>query len=240
MPSPSPTPPQHVAIIMDGNGRWAKKRFLPRLMGHRAGTNSTKAMVEACNDLGVKYLTVYAFSSENWARPLTEVDALMKLMIEMTRREIDGMMRNNVRFRALGNLDKLPEATRRELEAGIERTKNNTGIQFNIAVSYGGREEIVDAARHIARQAKEGTLDPDALDEATFTRHLYLPDLPDPELLIRTGGDLRISNFLLWQVAYTELYVTDVLWPDFGKKELLKAIEEYHKRQRRFGKVLDE
>lgn len=239
MPS-APLPPQHIAIIMDGNGRWAKKRFMPRLMGHRAGTNSTKAMVEACNDLGVKYLTVYAFSSENWARPFTEVDALMKLMIEMTRREIDGMMANNVRFRALGNLAKLPEATRRELETGIERTRNNTGVQFNIAVSYGGREEIVDAARHIARQARDGALDPEALDEAAFTRHLYLPDLPDPELLIRTGGDLRISNFLLWQVAYTELYVTDVLWPDFGKKELLKAIDEYHKRQRRFGKVLDD
>lgn len=240
MPSPALPPPQHIAIIMDGNGRWAKKRLMPRLMGHRAGTNSTKAMVEACNDLGVKYLTVYAFSSENWARPFTEVDALMKLMIEMTRREIDGMMRNNVRFCALGNLSKLPDATRRELEAGIERTKNNTGIQFNIAVSYGGREEIVDAARRIARAARDGTLDPEALDEAAFTRHLYLPDLPDPELLIRTGGDLRISNFLLWQVAYTELYVTDVLWPDFGKTELLKAVEEYHKRQRRFGKVLDE
>jgi len=239
MPS-APLPPQHIAIIMDGNGRWAKKRFMPRLMGHRAGTNSTKAMVEACNDLGVKYLTVYAFSSENWARPFTEVDALMKLMIEMTRREIDGMMANNVRFRALGNLAKLPEATRRELETGIERTRNNTGVQFNIAVSYGGREEIVDAARHIARQARDGALDPEALDEAAFTRHLYLPDLPDPELLIRTGGDLRISNFLLWQVAYTELYVTDVLWPDFGKKELLTAIDEYHKRQRRFGKVLDD
>jgi undecaprenyl diphosphate synthase len=240
MSSPALTPPQHIAIIMDGNGRWAKRRFLPRLMGHRAGTSSTKAMVEACNDLGVKYLTVYAFSSENWARPLTEVDALMKLMIEMTRREIDGMMKNNVRFRALGNLSKLPEATRLELETGIERTKNNTGVQFNIAVSYGGREEIVDAARHIAHQAKAGTLDPATLDESSFARHLYLPDVPDPELLIRTGGDLRISNFLLWQVAYTELYVTDTLWPDFGKKELHKAIDEYHKRQRRFGKVLDD
>jgi len=240
MSSLSPTPPQHIAIIMDGNGRWAKRRFLPRLMGHRAGTSSTKAMVEACNDLGVKYLTVYAFSSENWARPLTEVDALMKLMIEMTRKEIDGMMENNVRFRALGNLSKLPEATRRELETGFERTKNNTGIQFNIAVSYGGREEIVDAARRVAQLVKDGSLEPADLDEATFARHLYLPDMPDPELLIRTGGDLRISNFLLWQVAYTEIYVTDTLWPDFGKKELLKAIEAYHKRQRRFGKVLDD
>jgi len=239
MATPLP-PPHHIAIIMDGNGRWARKPLLPRLFGHRAGTKSTKAMVEACDKLGVKYLTVYAFSSENWARPLTEVDALMKLMIEMMRKEIDGMMENNVRFRALGNLSKLPEATRRELENGFERTKNNTGIQFNIAVSYGGREEIVDAARAIAQEAKAGTLDPATLDEQSFARRLYLPDLPDPELMIRTGGDLRISNFLLWQVAYTELYVTDTLWPDFGEKELLKAVEAYHARQRRFGKVLEE
>jgi undecaprenyl diphosphate synthase len=235
-----PTPPRHIAFIMDGNGRWARKRLLPRMFGHRAGTSATKAMVEACDQLGVKYLTVYAFSSENWARPLTEVDALMKLMVEMTRKEIDGMMKNNVRFCALGNLSKLPEATRRELEMGVERTKNNTGIQFNIAVSYGGREEIVDAARAIAEKAKAGTLDPDTLDEATFARHLYLPDVPDPELLIRTGGDLRISNFLLWQVAYTEIYVTSTLWPDFDKQELMKAVDAYHSRQRRFGKVLED
>ncbi|MCD6025450.1 MAG: undecaprenyl diphosphate synthase [Fibrobacteria bacterium] len=235
-----PTPPRHIAFIMDGNGRWARKRLLPRMFGHRAGTSATKAMVEACDQLGVKYLTVYAFSSENWARPLTEVDALMKLMVEMTRREIDGMMQNNVRFCALGNLSKLPEATRRELEMGVERTKNNTGIQFNIAVSYGGREEIVDAARAIAAKAKAGALDPETLDEAAFARHLYLPDVPDPELLIRTGGDLRISNFLLWQIAYTEIYVTPTLWPDFDKQELMKAVDAYHSRQRRFGKVLED
>jgi undecaprenyl diphosphate synthase len=233
-------PPQHIAFIMDGNGRWARKRLLPRMFGHRAGTSATKAMVEACDQLGVKYLTVYAFSSENWARPLTEVDALMKLMVEMTRKEIDGMMKNNVRFCALGNLAKLPEATRRELEMGVERTKNNTGVQFNIAVSYGGREEIVDAARAIALKVKDGTLDPATLDEATFAQHLYLPGVPDPELLIRTGGDLRISNFLLWQIAYTEIYVTPTLWPDFDKKELIKAVDAYHTRQRRFGKVLED
>jgi undecaprenyl diphosphate synthase len=240
MSSPALPPPQHIAIIMDGNGRWARKRLLPRLMGHRAGTKSTKAMVEACDRLGVKYLTVYAFSSENWARPLTEVDALMKLMIEMMRQEIDGMLKNNVRFNVLGNVSKLPEATRRELESGVERTKHNTGIQFNIAVSYGGREEIVDAARALAEEAKAGTLDPATLDEKAFASKLYLPGVPDPELLIRTGGDLRVSNFLLWQIAYTEIYVTDTLWPDFGEKELLKAVEAYRNRQRRFGKVLDE
>jgi undecaprenyl diphosphate synthase len=238
--SSAPTPPRHIAFIMDGNGRWARKRLLPRMFGHRAGTSATKAMVEACDQLGVKYLTVYAFSSENWARPLTEVDALMKLMVEMTRKEIDGMMKNNVRFCALGNLSKLPEATRRELEMGVERTKNNTGVQFNIAVSYGGREEIVDAARAIAEKVKAGELDPSALDEAAFARHLYLPDVPDPELLIRTGGDLRISNFLLWQIAYTEIYVTSTLWPDFDKQELMKAVDAYHSRQRRFGKVLED
>ena len=239
MSAPLP-PPRHIAFIMDGNGRWARKRLLPRMFGHRAGTSATKAMVEACDQLGVKYLTVYAFSSENWARPLTEVDALMKLMVEMTRKEIDGMMKNNVRFCALGNLSKLPEATRRELEMGVERTKNNTGVQFNIAVSYGGREEIVDAARAIAEKVKAGTLDLETLDEKTFARHLYLPDVPDPELLIRTGGDLRISNFLLWQIAYTEIYVTPTLWPDFDKKELMKAVDAYHTRQRRFGKVLED
>ena len=235
-----PPPPQHIAFIMDGNGRWARKRLLPRMFGHRAGTSATKAMVEACDQLGVKYLTVYAFSSENWARPLTEVDALMKLMIEMMRKEIDGMMKNNVRFKVLGNVAKLPESTRRELELGVERTKNNTGVQFNIAVSYGGREEIVDAAKAIAEKVKAGTFDLETLDEKTFASHLYLPDVPDPELLIRTGGDLRVSNFLLWQIAYTEIYVTPTLWPDFDKKELMKAVDAYHSRQRRFGKVLED
>src|SRR5690606_30779315 len=170
-----------------------------------------------------KYLTVYAFSSENWGRPLTEVDALMNLMIEMIRKEIDGMVANNVRFRLLGNVARLPGQTRDELMAGVERTKDNTGVQFSIAVSYGGREEIVDAARSVAELARQGKLDPKDLDESAFARHLYLPDLPDPELLIRTGGDLRVSNFLLWQIAYTEIYVTDTLWPDFGKKEFAKA-----------------
>jgi undecaprenyl diphosphate synthase len=225
---------------MDGNGRWAKKRLQPRLIGHRAGTTSTKAMVEACDKLGVKYLTVYAFSSENWSRPLPEVDALMNLMVEMIRKEIDGMMKNNVRFRVLGNLRRLPEKTRRELEIGVERTQKNTGLQFCVAISYGGRGEIVDACKRIAEEAKAGKLDPATLDEAAFAERLYMPDIPDPELLIRTGGDLRVSNFLLWQVAYTEIYVTPTLWPDFGKEELIKAIDAYHSRQRRFGKVLED
>ena len=232
-------PPQHIAVIMDGNGRWARKRLLPRVMGHRAGTRATRRIVEACGELGVKYLTIYVFSSENWERPLPEVTALMDLLVEMIHQEVEDLMKNNVRLKALGNLSKLPARTLQELEWGIEKTKDNTGLTLNLAVSYGGREEIVDACRHIAAEVKQGRLEPDAIDESQIARHLYSPEIPDPELLIRTGGDMRISNFLLWQIAYTELYVTPVLWPDFGKEDLVKAIEAYHGRQRRFGKVLE-
>jgi undecaprenyl diphosphate synthase len=232
-------PPSHIAIIMDGNGRWAKKRMLPRVMGHREGTKATKKIVRACGELGVKHLTIYVFSSENWERPLPEVDALMNLLVDMVRQEIEDLMRNNVKLCALGNLARLPDITRRELEWGIERTKDNTGLQLNLAVSYGGREEILDAARALAEKAKRGEIDPAAIDEQTFRAQMYQPEVPDPELLIRTGGDQRISNYLLWQIAYTELYVTPTLWPDFDKDGLLEAIEEYHSRQRRFGKVLE-
>jgi undecaprenyl diphosphate synthase len=232
-------PPSHIAIIMDGNGRWAKKRLLPRVMGHREGTKATKKIVRACGELGVKYLTIYVFSSENWERPLPEVDALMNLLVDMVRQEIQDLMDNNVRLCALGNLNKLPDLTRKELEWGIERTRNNTGLQLNLAVSYGGREEILDATRALAEKAKRGEIDPQAIDGQSFRAQLYLPDVPDPELLIRTGGDQRISNYLLWQIAYTELYVTPTLWPDFDKNGLVEAIEEYHSRQRRFGKVME-
>jgi len=232
-------PPSHIAIIMDGNGRWAKKRMLPRVIGHREGTKATKKIVRACGELGVKHLTIYVFSSENWERPLPEVDALMNLLVDMVRQEIEDLMRNNVRLCALGNLSRLPEVTRRELEWGIERTKGNTGLQLNLAVSYGGREEILDAARALAEKVKRGELAPADIDEQAFRSCMYQPEVPDPELLIRTGGDQRISNYLLWQIAYTELYVTPTLWPDFDKEGLLEAIEEYHSRQRRFGKVLE-
>jgi undecaprenyl diphosphate synthase len=232
-------PPIHIAIIMDGNGRWAKKRLLPRVMGHREGTKATKKIVRACGEIGVKYLTIYVFSSENWERPLPEVDALMNLLVDMVRQEIQDLMDNNVRLCALGNLNKLPDVTRKELEWGIERTRNNTGLQLNLAVSYGGREEILDAARALADKAKRGEIDPQAIDEQSFRAQMYLPDVPDPELLIRTGGDQRISNYLLWQIAYTELVVTPTLWPDFDKAGLVEAIEEYQSRQRRFGKVLE-
>jgi undecaprenyl diphosphate synthase len=215
-------PLQHIAIIMDGNGRWAKKRMLPRVMGHREGTKATKKIVRACGELGIKHLTIYVFSSENWERPLPEVDALMNLLVDMVRQEIEDLMRNNVRLCALGNLSRLPEITRRELEWGMDRTKG-----------------ILDAARGLAEKAKRGEINPADIDEQAFRSQMYLPDVPDPELLIRTGGDQRISNYLLWQIAYTELYVTPTLWPDFDKDGLVEAIEEYHSRQRRFGKVLE-
>ena len=224
---------------MDGNGRWARKRLQPRVMGHRAGTKATRRIVEACGELGVKFLTIYVFSSENWARPILEVNALMDLLVEMIHQEVEDLMKNNVRLKALGNLSKLPPRTLQELEWGMEKTKNNTGLTLNLAVSYGGREEIAEACRRIAAEVKAGKLSPDQIDESSIAKHLYSPEIPDPELLIRTGGDLRISNFLLWQIAYTELYVTPTLWPDFGKEELVKAIEAYHGRQRRFGKVLE-
>jgi len=231
--------PQHIAIIMDGNGRWAKQRMLPRVVGHTAGTRATKRIVLACGDLGVKYLTLYVFSSENWERPFTEVDALMNLLVEMVHKEIDDLMANNVKLKAIGNLQRLPEKTRKELLWGIDRTANNTGLQLNIAVSYGGREEIVDACRAIANKVKAGELDAACINESTVKAHLYQPDVPDPELLIRTGGDMRISNYLLWQIAYTELVVLPTLWPDFDREGLIAAIEDYQKRQRRFGKVLE-
>jgi len=232
-------PLNHIAIIMDGNGRWAKKRFLPRVVGHKEGTKATKKIVRAAGELGIKFLTIYVFSSENWERPLPEVDALMKLLVEMIRQEIRDLMDNNVRLCALGNLSRLPEVTRKELEWGIEETKNNTGLQLNLAVSYGGREEILDACRSLAEKVKQGLIEPSEIDESLFQEHMYQPDVPDPDLLIRTGGDQRISNYLLWQIAYTEIVVTQTLWPDFDREGLEQAIEEYHSRQRRFGKVLE-
>lgn len=231
--------PKHIAVIMDGNGRWAKSRLLPRVMGHHAGTRATKRIVLACGDLGVQYLTIYVFSSENWERPFTEVDALMNLLVEMIHKEIDDLMANNVRVKAIGNLNRLPEKARKELLWGIERTAHNTGLQLNLAVSYGGREEIVDAARALAQKAMRGEIKPEDVDEGVFAQHLYQPDTPDPELLIRTGGDMRISNYLLWQIAYTELFVTNTLWPDFDREGLNEAIEAYRTRERRFGKVLE-
>jgi len=229
--------PRHIGIIMDGNGRWAQKRGLPRTAGHRAGTDAIRTIVRACGELGVSYLTIYTFSTENWKRPRLEVRMLMELLVEMVRREIDDLNKNNVRLRAIGDLSKLPPKTRQALLDGIERLSGNTGLTLNLAVSYGGRAEIVEAARKIALEsAKKPSVATD-LDEAAFNRYLYTKETPDPELIIRTGGDFRISNFLLWQAAYAELYFTDVLWPDFDKAALVKAIEDFGRRERRFGKV---
>jgi undecaprenyl diphosphate synthase len=229
--------PRHIGIILDGNGRWAKTRGLPRTAGHRAGTNATLTIVRACGEIGVSYLTIYVFSSENWGRPRTEVAMLMDLMVEMVRREIRDLHTNNVCLKAIGDLSKLPPRTRNELVNGIESTKGNTGLKLILAVSYGGRAEIVRAAKKFALDAVKNSRIIDKLDEAAFCRYLYTNDFPDPELIIRTGGEQRISNFLLWQSAYSEFYNTDVLWPDFDKENLLAAIEDFNRRDRRYGKV---
>ncbi|MGA2508283.1 MAG: isoprenyl transferase [Chitinispirillaceae bacterium] len=229
--------PRHIGIIMDGNGRWAKKRGLPRTAGHAAGVDATRGIVRASGELGTSYLTLYTFSTENWQRPKMEVSFLMDLLVKMTRREIENLNANNVRLRTIGDLSALPAKARNVLLEGIEKLSGNTGLTLNLAVNYGGRAEIVAAAKTIAREAVKKPSIIDALDEKDFASHLYTKDIPDPELIIRTGGDCRISNFLLWQAAYAELYITDVLWPDFDKKCLVAAIDEYNRRDRRFGKV---
>jgi undecaprenyl diphosphate synthase len=229
--------PRHIGIILDGNGRWARKRGLPRTAGHRAGTEATRKIVQACGDLGVSYLTIYVFSAENWGRPRVEISMLMELLVEMTRREIKNLIAKNVRLRIIGDISRLPTNTRKALVEGIEATKDNSGLTLVLAVSYGGRAEIVTAAKRIAAGTIEHPSLLKKLDESVFSGYLYTADIPDPELIIRTGGECRISNFLLWQAAYAELYFTEVPWPDFDKECLVKAIEEYNRRDRRFGKV---
>lgn len=229
--------PKHIGVIMDGNGRWARGRGLMRTAGHRAGTDATREIVRACGELGVSYLTVYVFSAENWGRPTIEVSMLMDLLVEMTRREIKSLNENNVRLKAIGDMDRLPKKTRAELLKGIEETAGNTGLTLILAISYGGRAEIVSAAKQFAKDAATNPELIDKLDEGAFGSYLYTAGIPDPELIIRTGGDCRISNFLLWQAAYAELYITDTLWPDFDKAALVGAIEDFNKRDRRFGKV---
>lgn len=229
--------PRHIGIIMDGNGRWARQRGLPRTAGHRAGTDAIRKIVEACGELQVEYLTVYTFSTENWGRPRIEVTMLMELLVEMTRREIKNLDQNNVRLRAIGDLEKLPKKTRKVLLEGIDSLSGNTGLTLNLAVNYGGRADIVQAAQQFARKVLADPTCIDTLDEKTFGSYLYTQEIPDPELIIRSGGDYRISNFLIWQAAYAELYISDVLWPDFDKSTLIAAVEEYSRRERRFGKV---
>jgi len=228
--------PAHIAIIMDGNGRWARRRSLPRAAGHKAGIEPVRTTVETCSRLGIQALTLYAFSVENWKRPRTEVDMLWRLLRIYTRRELPEMMRNGIRFTCMGRLDALPAQVRRELDATIEATANNSGMRLNLALNYGGRSELVDAVNAIVDNARrEGRLDSLEIDEEAIAARLYTAGLPDPDLLIRTSGEMRVSNFLLWQIAYAELYVTDTLWPDFRRTDLLHAILDYQKRDRRFG-----
>ncbi|MBI3010911.1 MAG: isoprenyl transferase [Candidatus Omnitrophica bacterium] len=230
-------PPHHIAIIMDGNGRWATARGLPRLLGHQAGAQAVRRIVEAACELGVKALTLYAFSWENWDRPPDEIQDLMGLLDEFVRRETHTLLANQVRLRAIGRLDQIPAGVLSNLRRVIAQTAQFERMTLTLALSYGGRQEIVDAARRLARAARAGDLTPEQIDEAVFAQHLYAPDLRDPDLLIRTSGEQRLSNFLLWQASYTELYVTSKLWPDFSKGDLVEAITEYERRDRRFGKV---
>ena len=228
--------PRHVAIIMDGNGRWAKSRGLPRVEGHRAGIASVREAVETCARLDISVLTLYAFSVENWKRPRSEVDVLMTLLKQYLRLELTTLMKNDIRFRVLGRMPELPPDVVKELEDGMERTANNRGLLFNIALNYGGRAEIVDACQSIVDEAVASGSAP-RIDEALFARHLYTSGVADPDLMIRTSGELRISNFLLWQIAYAEIWVTDTLWPDFRKRDLFEAIIDYQKRDRRYGGI---
>ena len=227
--------PRHVAVIMDGNGRWATQRGQPRIFGHRAGAESLRAILRACRDHGVEYLTVYAFSTENWIRPRDEVTGLMALLKTFLKKDEHELHENQVRLRVTGRLQDLPKAVRAELERVMEATRSYAKGHLILALSYGGRTEIVDAVRAIATAARAGELDPAQIDEATISRHLYLPDVPDPDLMIRTSGELRLSNFLLWELSYAEFYFTETLWPDFREPDFAKALAEYARRQRRYG-----
>jgi undecaprenyl diphosphate synthase len=223
--------PKHAAVIMDGNGRWARKRSLPRVAGHKAGVSSVRSTVETCAQLGVEVLTLYAFSVENWKRPRAEVDMLWRLLRVYLRRELTTLMRNNIRLSAIGRIKALPLAAQQELRYVMERTSKNTGLRLNLAINYGGRAELVDAVRSLIAEG----VSVDEITEERLSGALYTSGLPDPDLLIRTSGELRVSNFLLWQIAYAEIYVTDTLWPDFTRAELLRAVLEYQRRDRRFG-----
>jgi undecaprenyl diphosphate synthase len=224
--------PAHIAIIMDGNGRWAANRGMPRVAGHRAGIDAVRAVVEGSAELGVSVLTLYAFSVENWKRPQAEVTTLMSLLKEYVNKEIESIHRNNIQFRTIGRTSELDDSVQRELEKAIARTAENTGMVFNVALNYGGRAEIVDAVNRLLASRATNTT---PVKEADFSKFLYTAGLPDPDLLIRTSGEMRISNFLLWQIAYAEIYVTEALWPDFGKQDLYEAIIAFQKRERRYG-----
>ena len=225
---------------MDGNGRWANSRGLPRIAGHREGVRTVRKITEICGELDVQILTLYTFSSENWNRPPTEVSALMKLLVKSLRREVKDLMKNNVRFTVIGDINELESNVQNELLDSIQKTKNNTGLNLNLALSYGSRKEILFAVKQLAEIVSNGEIDTEQIDEPLFSQMLYTRDIPDPDLLIRTGGEFRLSNFLLWQIAYTEIHVTDTFWPAFGKEELMTAIYEYQNRERRFGKISEQ
>lgn len=231
--------PRHIAVIMDGNGRWAKGKGAARIFGHRNAIQAVKDITEGCGELGVKYLTLYAFSTENWGRPKEEVEGLMELLVNTLQKEINTLHENQVRLLTIGNISHLPKECQKNLKEAKEATRNNSGLTLLLALSYSGRWEIVKAVRRIAEEVKLGTIKPEEIDETLFPNYLETAGVPDPELLIRTSGEMRISNFLLWQIAYTELYITETFWPDFRKEDLYKAICDYQKRERRFGKVLD-
>ncbi len=232
--------PTHVAVIMDGNGRWAQHRGMSRIEGHKRGKDSVRTIVESTRELGIPYLSLFAFSTENWDRPSREVNALMGLLRRYLRTEIKRMMANGVRVVAIGDVERLPSSVRRELEDAIERTRDNNDLTVGLCVSYGGREDIVHAMRKLGQDVAAGKLDPEDIDEATISRSLGSAMMPDPDLLIRTSGEMRISNFYLWQLAYTEIYVTDTLWPDFREAEYVTALADFQSRERRFGRVVDE
>jgi undecaprenyl diphosphate synthase len=236
-PQAKATVPTHVAIIMDGNGRWAKERHLPRVEGHRHGVESVRAVVRAAGEAGVKYLTLYAFSVENWNRPKEEVDTLMQYLARFLKSEIGELTRNNVRLEAIGQIYRLPEFVQEQLRKTKAALARNNGLTLILALSYGGRTEIIEAVRGMAQKIKDGQLEPAEINEQVVSQHLYTSPYPDPDLLIRTSGEMRISNFLLWQISYAELVVTPTLWPDFRKPQFFDALEQYTKRQRRFGLV---
>ncbi len=227
--------PAHVAVIMDGNGRWAAKRGLPRIAGHRAGAKAIREVIEACDAVGIRFLTLYSFSSENWRRPEDEVKGLMSLFVEVLQAELAKLEEKSVRLRLVGREYDLPSATREAFLRAQERTAGNTGLTLVVAMNYGGRGEIADAARSLARSAADGSLDPETIDEDAIASRLYTAGIPDPDLVIRTSGEMRVSNFLLWQIAYAELWVTQVLWPDFKRYDLLRALVDYQRRGRRYG-----
>lgn len=229
--------PAHVAIIMDGNGRWARLRNKPRTFGHEAGVRAVREVVKAASEIGIKYLTLYTFSVENWSRPRSEVSALMSLLTRTTRKELNDLIKNDVKLRTIGRINGLPATRQKVLQNAVEKTRNNKGLVLTLALNYGGRTEILDAVKAISNSVRAGILDIPDITGELFSDFLYTASMPDPDLLIRTSGEMRISNFLLWQTSYTELYIIDTLWPDFGREKLFEAVADYQKRERRFGKI---